>query len=361
MEYEYDINILECENVNKIINSDPLNKDNYYDISLIERILSIMIDKGYVMQKENYKQMLKKISIVKNHHNGKFYNKFSSKKVLSNFEITEETIEEWINFIKDIEIKVFNFNFTSLNIKNKNNAKYLFYFFCSFEKFENIFIRDILKIMDYNNISISIECLKYIKNWETKHYVFTYLTKPKKPNDIKISKSDDTLINCKTISELDKFVEMLELKVSPNTIIGACRKDINIDHILYMISHKLSFEEEEVNDIIRSYINNTNLEKILLAINSSSYVFTESNFEEMFRSPIFHLLFNRHILLKSNLDVNEQFLENALIAKTQNPQLFKTFLNNFNELKNINEKWEKTYFLLKKLPKDIYYYIKNKR
>jgi hypothetical protein len=279
--------IITSKDVNNIISSKPRKKqDNstYYDVELIEKLLDKIIQRGYVMTKENYLEMIKQNS-------GRLYRlDYKSKVLLKNFSIKDDEIDEFCDFFTKNKIKFLCFEFDKINKDDKKTLENIVYLLCYFDRLYDAFL---MSFIDDNKIQITEKHLKYAKSEVIKRYLLKkILISVSEAKKIKTNDKDNDLLKCQTIEEIEDFVNENNYEITPKNIILACQNNINENILNHLLSYKIKFDEASVNEIIKSYRDNLNIEKLLLSMYQYGYEFKKSNYLEMLNSKYFYTLFN---------------------------------------------------------------------
>ena len=102
-----------------------------------------------------------------------------------------------------------------------------------------------------------------------------------------------------------------------------------------LLSYKINFDEDSVNEIIKSYRDNSNIEKMLLFMCQYGYQFKKSNYIEMFGSKWYYSIFHGNII--SNFVFDDELLDYAYNSYLLYPDIFTTFLSNIEHLGNKNK------------------------
>jgi hypothetical protein len=317
--------------VNKIINSKPqkqnvnYNNQMFYDMELMEDLLEKIIDNGYVMKKENY------IELMRQYENNYWrIKKISSLKILKNFKIEESEISEWSKFLRKVSSNSFFFEWKSLNLDDKKTLENIFCVLISIGSYcSQGFINE-------TKFSITENCLQYAKSVYDKKYIRekikSQISEIKKINtDVK----DNELLKCKSIEEIEEYVDKNDYEITAQTIILACQNNIDKNIINHLLSYKINFDEESVNNIIKSYRENENLNRLLLLISQYGYQFKKNNYIEMFTSKHYAYLFSDKNVSK-NLILDDKMVECAYNANkkfTHNSEsIFEKFLEDLEFL-----------------------------
>jgi hypothetical protein len=317
--------------VNKIIQSNPTKKtgNGYYDTyntQLVEEILEEIIKTGYEMNEDNYLCFIKELMNYGNCH----FKKISSPIVLKNFYISDESILKFAGLIKK-RLIVFPIDYRSLDktdiIKYEKNIENFLIVMCAIDNFQ--FIYTIEEI----NFPITEKFLPYAKSTSIKKYIREHIVKNlSKPIKINKNENDDEFLNCYSIDEVDEFIDNTNYEITSNTIILACQYNKNIELLKHLLSYKINFDENSVNEIIKSYRNNENIETLLLLISQYGYIFQKSNYREMLASEYFYNLFRGNIIL--NFTFDDDILNCAYDAYKpfETNENFMKFLENIESL-----------------------------
>lgn len=152
---------------------------------------------------------------------------------------------------------------------------------------------------------------------------------------INTSEKDIELLKCKSIDEIEEYIENNDYDINAQTIILACQHNIDAYIINHLLSYKINFDEKSVNEIIKSYRDNENIEKLLLFVNQYGYQFQKSNYLEMLSSQYYSVLFRGNII--KNLILDNELMERAYDTYKKYPINFETFLENIEFLGNQNQ------------------------
>jgi hypothetical protein len=118
---------------------------------------------------------------------------------------------------------------------------------------------DIIKLMPNDKkYLIDNECLKYLnlsKHKEVKNFVRLNMLKIKIEADKIIPCDlDNELFKNKTVDKINDFITQNNYKVTQNTVIIACQKNIDFNIIKNLINYKVNFTENGINEIIKNYL-----------------------------------------------------------------------------------------------------------
>jgi hypothetical protein len=323
--------VINSNDVNKIIASHPTKNAGWYDIydvELIQKLLKKIIERGYIMQKENYLVMLKQKGP---RYYYEFYKKFNSEEILKNFSIKDDEIDEYCKFFKENKINHMIFDVTKLNQYDKKTLENIVCVLCSAGLWNEIelFINKI-------NIQITEKYLKYAKTLAIKKHIYEIMTKEiKEAKKIDKNEMDLELLKCKNIEEIEDFINNHNYEITSRTIILACQNNIDVNILNHLLSYKINFDEDSVNEIIKSYRDNSNIEKMLLFMCQYGYQFKKSNYIEMFGSKWYYSIFHGNII--SNFVFDDELLDYAYNSYLLYPDIFTTFLSNIEHLGNKNK------------------------
>jgi hypothetical protein len=318
--------IITSKDVNKIISSKSvIHYDD--DFTLMEILLKKIIERGYVMTKENYLEMIKQTSMY-GYWNTK---KFSSREILKNFSIKDDEVDEFCTFVKNNRIRYINFESKSLNLNDKKTLENMVFILCTIGDWNQIesFIEEM-------KIPITEKSLKYTRNVTVRKHIQEIMTKSvTEAKQIKKNNKDVELLESETIDEIENYVIKNDYEITTQTIILACQNNIDKDILNHLLSYKINFDEESVNEIIKSYRDNDNIEKMLLFMCQYGYQFKKSNYIEMLSSKYYYTLFHGNLV--TNFVLDDELTDFAYNAYKRYPDNFVTFLSNIEYLGNQNK------------------------
>lgn len=195
---------------------------------------------------------------------------------------------------------------------------------------------------------IDSECLKYLvlnNQEDTKFFCLVNIPKIKlTATKINCSKLDEQLIEKKSVDEMDEFISQKNYKITENTIIISCQKNLDLDKIKHLINYKINFTENGINEILKSLLQSPKIVKLISFLNGY-YDFTQENYYVMSQSAYYYKIFNDDLKnLKFDDKITELFLPkisncNAKIHYFVE-NVFKnrvTFLNNISSFASKNE------------------------
>jgi hypothetical protein len=198
------------------------------------------------------------------------------------------------------KIRRFDYNFpyedsngftNNLNDDELTNLLHIYLMFNNLYAVKELCERD-------KKIKIDKECLKYSdlsRYKDVRDYVRDnmYLINIH-VNKIAPSDTEENLFKNDTTDKIDNFIIQNNYKITENTIIIACQKNINQNIIKHLITYKIEFTENGVNEIIKSYLDNKNINKIILTI-QGYYNFTQNNYYMMTFSKYYYKIFKKNL------------------------------------------------------------------
>jgi hypothetical protein len=300
-----------------------------------KKIIEKLLDSGYLLSKENYRQIIASYDFQ--------VSEIDLTNVLKNFVF--DNFDELIKYIKNNRLYFYSKKHKYLNLeiygKDKIN-EHLSYLYCLDSDTNTL--RNLLK---EKNIPLTQKHLDYAKYASVKKIIKENLTDFSKKNAEKIdtNDNDNKLLDCKTIDEMDNFILKNKYKISPQTLILACQKNIDFSLITHLVMQKLIFNENQINEIIRSYSENENIAKLLAILSKYGSVFSKNNYLEMLTSKYYHLIFSEK--LSDNIIIDEDFINRAHDAFIVFGDMYnydgdsdnvKQFLENIEEFGHKNEK-----------------------
>jgi hypothetical protein len=322
----------ETENLYKI-RVEKEERERRFALSTIEKIINMK----YRLSEDDYRAILRNFNFT----NVKFdFAKIFSKLKFDSFDLLANFIK--CGYIADFYLQYINLEPYGKDKINEN----LSYIYTIRE-----YTAGLDKLLKEKKIVITENYLKYARTGSFKKYILNNISKV--VNDAKkidVTDMDSELLKCTTIEEFDNFMSENNYKLSPQTIILACQQNLNFDLISHLITCKIIFDENKINELIQSYRDNENIPKLLMLIYSYGSVFSKSNYLEMLSSKYYASIFGEN--LGNNLIIDEQFVEHAYnsfvshdllnIENTWNGQQIKTNIESIGSfLENIEIYGEK--------------------
>jgi hypothetical protein len=213
-----------------------------------------------------------------------------------------------------------------------NERKNLFHIFLMFKgKWE------IDSIMLSGKIIIDEECSKYSslsKYKVVRDFINDNMPKiDTKIKKISFSELDNKLFECNNNeNEIDNFIEKNNYKVTENTIIMACQKNIKFNVIKHLINYKVNFTENGINEIIKSYLNFSKIDELINYLDGY-YKFTQENYYIMSQSKYYYELFNENL---NNFKFDDKITDLFAIKLTNNYEnIVKNYYQNHHDENNI--------------------------
>jgi hypothetical protein len=171
-------------------------------------------------------------------------------------------------------------------------------------------IGELEEMIKDKKVIITENHLKYAKTSRIKKFISKNISKEINiAKKIEVTNIDYELLKCSSIEEIDDFINENNYKLSPQVIVLACQQNLNFDLITHLVSCKINFDEDKINQLIQSYRDNENISKLLILIHSYGYKFTKSSYIEMLSSKHYASIFGEN--LGNNLVIDEQFVEYA--------------------------------------------------
>jgi hypothetical protein len=319
-----------CEQVNKIIRLRPTIDEGYYrtdNIPLLENMLMALINRGYKIQQENY--MILFVELSTNYNYNKI--KLCRKEIFKDFIIDDDYVNKYISIIGNRHVYDFPFGYSSLNKDNDKTLENVACILCAtsnqiqFQVFLNTF--ELPMIEKY---------LNYAKNESAKRNIRKRMTNTVlNAKIINKKKNDRQLLQCKTVEEIEKYIIDNNYNVSQSTIILACQNNVDKDVLQHLLTYKITFSEDNVNEIIRSYRNNINMENVLLTLTLYGYQIKKSNLIEMLSCKYYYNMFHGNLV--TNFILDDEMLDYTYKAFKRYPENFLKFLESIQILGKKNK------------------------
>jgi hypothetical protein len=126
--------------------------------------------------------------------------------------------------------------------------------------------------------------------------------------DIPKSDIDNVIIKCTSIDDLDNIIHSNNYIITIKTVLLGIQNKMDIDLVMHMLTYKLEFDEENINQLIMSAKEYAGIEKIIMTIKSYGYKFTKQNYIHMLFSPHYYLIFSENI--GGNFIIDEDVVSN---------------------------------------------------
>jgi hypothetical protein len=271
---------------------------------------------------------------------------YDLKKILKNF--TFNNVNEFLEFFKKKHLFSYDksLNFINFDKYGKDGEKEIFsYVYAmsvpSWKVTKSRLLRgNFYKYMMNNKIPITEKHLEYISNASNKQVLRTYaISSLNFAQKVNIDNKDNQFLKCKTIEDIDDFIYKNDYNITSKTIIIACQNNLDYKLIKHLLSFKLNYNENIMNEIIQSYRNNTHIIDLLIAL-SSQFNFSQNNYIEMVSSPYFNQIFSENIV--KNLIIDKHFIKRAfdsIIGYNLNATLLESFLKNIESHCNDNKEY----------------------
>jgi hypothetical protein len=306
---------------------------HHYRLSDRFRILEKLYDAGYRFSTNNYMIILTKIITG--------YNKPKRllKKVLANFRL--DSFDELFKFILKVDDCTELFKYIDLKFYGEDKIdENLSYLYCL------DYAEELETFVNEKNIQLTKKHLgyaKYAKDKDVIKFIEKYLETKKnndgKSSDCKTLRQINNLFDCYTIEQMDDFIFKNKYEITPQTLILACKKNMDFDLITHLVMQKLIFDENQIDEIIESYCSNHKITKLLILLRNHGTVFSKKNFLKMLTSRYYYSIFSEK--LGDNLVIDEDFINAAydnIVKKNDSDTNIKFFLENIECIGNKNEK-----------------------
>jgi hypothetical protein len=315
-------NIISCDN-HKFIKYEYPNYIEYKNkkaraTKFIDEILLKIKENGYIFSELDYSFILKKMLYDKE------LNSTLQKKILENFVFN--TIDELIAFFKNKKIAFENNHQNVINLEPYGKDKItenISYLYCSCGAYYSAisYLKNSKIKLTKKHLEYASNNFKYVTHNETVKYILKNMDNVESSCEtVNIEKSgiDNEIIKCTSIDNLDEVIHSNNYNITLKTIILGIRNNINIDLVIHMLTYKLEFDEENINQLIVIAKNYAGIERIIIAIKSYGYKFTKQNYIQMLSSPYYYLIFSENI--GENFVIDEDIVStiyNGIICVTK--------------------------------------------
>jgi hypothetical protein len=269
------------------------------------------------------------------------------------FPLTDSFKEIVFELLNTKKIKYFNFNVHGEHeyntMLNDNEKKNYFHILLMYDD-----LYQIKKIFKSMNITIKEDFMKYAKSKATKDFLKDNLIKNlSEAKIIVFSDLDKKMLEQKNQDSIDDFIAINNYKITENSIILSCQKNIKFKLIQHLMASKINFTENGVNEIIKSYRKDKNISNLLLQINGY-YKFTQNNYYEMVLSPYYHEIFTGELLHGVIFDdkITDLFLDAVKINGDKNEDNNEDY-NYYGAHHNYDEKMQKKFIVFLNNIKDL--------
>jgi hypothetical protein len=146
-------------------------------------------------------------------------------------------------------------------------------------------------------------------------YMHIYASKYVKfiPINNDINDYDIIISNFNSETEVETYISQEKYQPTIDTIVLCCKKNTNVNIILYLLQYKIAFTEDNVNMIICHLRFSENADKIMYTIQKSGYDFTKLNYMYLFNCAYYPKIFS--LIELKNFTVDDDMLHEILKAK----------------------------------------------